>query len=69
MFDEKAEPAEDGCYEIYHLVLESNEPTDKFGIFANGILSESLDEKHYILTKNKNMMKTLKINQSCAKNN
>jgi len=34
-------------YEIYHLVLESNEEYKQYGIYANGILSESMSINCY----------------------
>jgi hypothetical protein len=44
-FDESFEEIdEDGMYSIYHLVLESKDSFQNYGIYANGLLAESTDE-------------------------
>ena len=42
--DNMEEVMEDEIYNIYHLVLENENKTGNYGIYANGILVESTDE-------------------------
>ena len=34
-------------YTYYHFVLESDDTLDQYGVWANGILSESMCEKYF----------------------
>jgi hypothetical protein len=47
---EKAEPVLDSdFFTIYHLVLEHDDDEDKkYGIWANGVLTESQSERHFV---------------------
>ena len=47
-------PLEDGKkYNVYHLILENEDKNRRYAIYANGILSESMSEGHYLdMTKN-----------------
>jgi hypothetical protein len=36
-------------YNVYHLILENNNKTEQFGIYANdGILTETMTENYYL---------------------
>lgn len=47
--NERAVPVEDGEYEIYHLILQDGQ---SHAIFANGILTETMDENHFFKHSN-----------------
>ena len=49
-FSDKFEKIENNeFYNVYHLILESDDKTEQFGIYANnGILSESMKEEYYL---------------------
>lgn len=43
-------------YEIYHIILENEDENKQYGIYANGVLTESMSEKCYL-----SLLKQLKI--------
>jgi hypothetical protein len=44
-----------GFYTVYHLVLENTDNSKQYGIWANGILSESLSLEHWNMCKMENI--------------
>ena len=49
-FSDKFEKIENNeTYNVYHLILESDDKKEQFGIYANnGILTESMNEEFYL---------------------
>ena len=52
--NEKAEKINnENFYNIFHIVLENNDVNIQYGIYANGILTETMSEYQYLLNNNK----------------
>jgi hypothetical protein len=47
-YDPKFVKLPEGVYNVYHLVLENDDTDRRYAVFANGLLSETMSEKHYL---------------------
>ena len=55
--DNNCEKIFNGIFTVYHIVLENNFKDKCYGIYANGILTETMSEKYYYyITGNKHLL-------------